>query len=133
MLEHNLHLDTRVTEDMPQLTRTPSPAAPGKRRSSSCQLLVSLKPTIASWHRRVHLGVSQVIIRFHNSYGAIISGNRLLEGIYEIAPLRFHGRGPDDYELYFRSHVPDLTWSSDRDEVVRVCEQISRLLPAAMV
>ena len=133
MLEHNLHLDARVAADMPRLTLTPSPAAPGDCRPSSCQFLASLKPTIASWHRRFHLGVSQVIIRFHNSYGAIISGNRLLEGSYEIAPLRFHGRGPDDYELYFRSHVPDLTWSSDRDEVVRVCEQISHLLPAAMV
>jgi hypothetical protein len=129
MLEPNLHLDTRVTADMPQLTLSPSPAAPGDCRPASCQFLARLQPTIASWHRRFHQGVNQVIIRFHNGYGAIISGNRLLEGIYEIAPLRFHGRGPDDYELYFRSHVPDLTWSSDRDELVRVCEQISRLLP----
>jgi hypothetical protein len=133
MLERNLHLDTRVTADMPQLTLTPSPATPGDCPLSPCQFLAPLQLIIASWHRRFHQGVDQVIIRFHNGYGAIISGNRLLEGIHEIAPLRFHGRGPDDYELYFRSHVPDLTWSSDRGEMVRVCEQISRLLPAAMV
>lgn len=133
MLEHNLRLDTRVTADMPQLTLTPPPATPGDCRPSSCKFLAPLLPNIASWHRRFHQGVNQVIIRFHNGYGAIISGNRLLEGIYEIAPLRFHGRGPDDYELYFRSHVPDLTWSSNHDEMVRVCEQISRLLPAVMV
>ncbi|MFA4903519.1 MAG: hypothetical protein WC600_12350 [Desulfobaccales bacterium] len=133
MLEHNLHLDTRVTTDMTQLTLTPSSATPGDCRPSSCQFLAPLQPTIASWQRRFHQGVNQVIIRFHNGYGALISGNRLLEGIYEIAPLRFHGGGPDDYEHYFRSHVPDLTWSSDRDELVRVCEQISRLLPAVTV
>jgi hypothetical protein len=129
MLEHNLQLDTRVTADMPQVTLTSSPATPEACRPASCQFLASLQPVIASWHRRSH----QVIIRFHNGYGAIISGNRLLEGIYEITPLRFHGRGPDDYELYFRSHVPDLTWSSDHDEMVRVCQQISHLLPVAVV
>jgi hypothetical protein len=133
MLEHNLHLDPRVTVDTPQLTLTPFSAAPGDCRPPSCQFLAPLQPSIASWRRRFHQGGNQVIIRFHNGYGAIISGNRLLEGIYEIVPLRFHGCGPDDYELYFRSHVPDLTWCSDRDEMVRVCEQISRLQPATMV
>jgi hypothetical protein len=128
MLEHNLRLNTVAAAEMP-----PPSATRGDCRLPSCQFLAPLQPTIASWYRRAHRGVKQVIIRFHNGYGAIISGNRLLEGIYEIAPLRFRGSGPDDYELYFRSHVPDLTWSSDRDEMIRVCEQISRLLPAAMV
>jgi hypothetical protein len=133
MLKHNIPLDTKITADMPQLTLTPSPEAPGDCRPSFCQFLAPLQSTIASWRHRFHQGGNQVIIRFHNDYGAIISGNRLPEGIYEIAPLRFHGRGPNDYELYFRSHVPDLTWSSERDELMRVCEQISRLLPVAMV
>jgi hypothetical protein len=128
MLEHNLHLNAVVTADMPPLSATR-----GDCRLPSCQSLAPLQPAIASWHRRAHRGVNQVIIRFHNGYGAIISENRLMKDIYEIAPLRFRGRGPDDYELYFRSHVPDLTWSSDCDEMIRVCEQISHLLPEAMV
>jgi hypothetical protein len=74
-----------------------------------------------------------VIIRFHNGYGAIISEYRLLEGIYEIAPLRFLGPGDGNYEFYFRSHVPDLTWCSHRDDMLLVCKQISGLLPVAEV
>jgi hypothetical protein len=50
----------------------------------------------------------------------------LLAGIFEIAPLWFHGAGPDDYEFYFRSHVPDLTWCAEPAELVGVCAQISR-------
>ena len=87
---------------------------------------------MASWHRCSHHGRNQVIIRFNNGYGAIISKYRLLEGIFEIAPLRFHGPGPDDHEFYFRSHVPDLTWCSDHEDMVQVCEQISRLLPTTV-
>jgi hypothetical protein len=61
----------------------------------------------------------------------MISASRLLEGFFEITPLRFHGPGPDDYEFHFRSHVPDLTWGSGCDEVLRVCGQIARLRPPA--
>ena len=132
MLDH-MHLDTRTAADKPQLTLPPSPATPGDCHLTSDQFLAPLHHTLASWHRHSQHDGSQVIIRFHNGYGAIISEHRLLEGTYGIAPLRFHGSGPDKYEFYFRSHVPDLTWCSDRDEMVRVCEQISRLQPALMV
>ena len=70
-----------------------------------------------------------MIIRFQNGYGAIISECRRPSGIYEVVPLRFHGPGLDDYEFYFRSHVADLTWCSEIDEIVKVCEQIARLRP----
>jgi hypothetical protein len=132
-LNHNLHLEPATAVDNPQLTvpslkseRLDDPLSPG-------QFLASLSHAIASLHRRTHQGGSQVIVRFKNGYGAIISAYRLLEGIYEIAPLRFHGPGPDDYEFYFRSHVPDLTWCSEREEIVSVCEQISQLLPPGTV
>jgi len=95
------------------------------------QLLAPLKDSMASWHRRPHPNGDQVIIRFHNGYGALISEYRLLAGIYEVAPLRFHGPEADDYEFYFRSHVADLTWCSHHAEMVLVCEQIARLLPPA--
>ena len=93
------------------------------------QFLSPIKDTMASWHHRPHPNGDQVIIRFHNNYGAIISEYRLLTGIYEVAPLWFHGPDADDYEFYFRSHVADLTWCSDHAEMLLVCEQIARLLP----
>lgn len=96
------------------------------------QLLAPIKDTMASWHRRPHTNGDQMIIRFNNNYGVIISEYRLLAGTYEVAPLRFHGPEADDYEFYFRSHVADLTWCSDQAEMVQVCEQIARLLPPVM-
>ena len=132
MLDHNLHLDTIAAADIPH-TLPPRSAGPWDCRLASGQFLAPLQPIIASWHRRSHQGGNQVIIRFHHGYGAIISEYRLLEGIYEIAPLRFPGPEADSYEFYFRSHVPDLTWCSDYDEMIGVCEQISRLLPVATV
>jgi hypothetical protein len=134
MLNHNPDLDTCVAAKTPQLPVPPPRLAPGR-------FLAPLSPAIASWHRRPHQGGSQVgsqggsqvIVRFLNGYGAIISEYSRPAGIYEIAPLRFHGPGPDDYELYFRSHVPDLTWCAASEEMVTVCEEIARLLPPAQV
>jgi hypothetical protein len=129
MLDHNLDLETLVSAKTPQLT-VPSPmAGRSESRLDPGRCLAPLGPAIASWQRRPHQGGSQVIIRFKNGYGAIISEDRRLEGIYEVLPLRFPGPGPDDYEFHFRSHVPDLTWCSGCEEVVGVCGQISRLLP----
>jgi hypothetical protein len=133
MLDHNLDLDTFVAAKTPQLT-VPSPrAGRPEGRVTPGRLLAPLSPAIASWHRRPHQGGSQVIVRFKNGYGAIISEYRRPAGMYEIAPLRFHGPGPDDYELYFRSHVPDLTWCSASEDMVAVCEEIARLIPPAQV
>jgi hypothetical protein len=101
--------------------------------SSVIQSLAPLSHAVASWHHHFNQGKDQVIIRFHNGYGAIFSEHRLLEGVYEIAPLRFHGPGPHDYDFYFRSHIADLTWCSDHDEMLRVCEQIACLLPPAAI
>lgn len=133
MPDHNLHLDIIVAAAMSRPAVPPPLAGQGDCRLASEQFLAPLRPAVASWHRRSQHGANQVIIRFHNGYGAIISEYRLLEGIYEIAPLKFHGPGPDDHGFYFRSHVSDLTWCSHYDEMVGVCEQISRLLPAATV
>jgi hypothetical protein len=129
MLNHNLHLDTLAAADMPQLTPPTPLIIRSDCRFASRQFLAPLRRAMASWHRGCHQGGNQLIVRFNNGYGAIISEYRLLEGIFEIAPLRFHGPGPDDHEFYFRSHVPDLTWCSDHAEMVRVCEQIARLQP----
>ena len=130
MLNHNLDLDTWAAAKTPQLTVPPPRLVPGR-------FLAPLSPAIASWHRRPHQegsqGGSQVIVRFLNGYGAIISEYRRPAGIYEIAPLRFHGPGPEDYELYFRSHVPDLTWCAASEEMVNVCQEIARLLPPVQV
>jgi hypothetical protein len=133
MLNHNLHLDAGIAVETPQHTEPSPQAARLEDRLSPGQVLAPLSHAIASRHCRLLQGGSQVIIRFKNGYGAIISQYRLLEGIYEIAPLRFHGPGPDDYAFHFRSHVPDLTWSAEPDEIVGVCEQISRLLPPGQV
>jgi len=133
MPNHNLHLNATTAPDTPQLA-VPAPQAEGLDcRFFPGQFLAPLGRAIGALYRRTHQGSSQVIIRFKNDYGAIISEYRLLEGMFEIAPLRFHGPGPDDYEFYFRSHVPDLTWCSDPDEMVGVLEQISRLLPPGTV
>jgi hypothetical protein len=133
MLDHTLHLDTPAAADMSQLTLPPFPARRPDSRFTASEFLVPLHHAVASWRRRSRQGGNQVIVRFNNGYGAIISQYRLPEGIFEIAPLRFHGPGPDDHEFYFRSHVPDLTWCSDRAEMMRVCEQIARLQPTAAV
>jgi hypothetical protein len=129
MLNHHPHREAVSAGAAGQLAVLSPPAEPLDHRLAPGRFPAPLKQAMASLHRRSHQGGEQVIIRFHNGYGAIISEYRLLEGIYEIAPLRFHGPGPDDYEFYFRSHVPDLTWCSDRDEILSVCGQISRLLP----
>jgi hypothetical protein len=133
MPDHNLHLDTLAAAYMSQPTLPPPLAKRSACRFASRQFLAPLHHALASWHRWSHQGGNQVIVRFNNGYGAIISEYRLLESIFEIAPLRFHGPGPADHEFYFRSHVPDLTWCSDHAEMVRVCEQIARLQPTATV
>ena len=145
MLNHNLNLDTCGAAKTPQ-PPGPSPVpGPAEGRVTPEGFLAPLSPAIAACHRRPHQGGSQcgsqegsqegsqVIVRFHNGYGAIISEYCRPAGIYEIAPLRFHGPGPDDYELYFRSHVPDLTWCSASQDMVAVCQEIARLLPSAQV
>jgi hypothetical protein len=132
MLNHHADLDSLAAARTPHLTVPPARAA-GPDRLDSDRCLASLGPNIASWHRRPHQGGSQLILRFNNGYGAIISEYRLLAGIYEILPLWFTGPGPDDYEFHFRSHVPDLTWCSGCEEIVGVCGQISRLLPRGRV
>ena len=133
MLNHDHDLDTLVAARPPHLSVPPTRAAGPEDRLDPDRCLATLAPNIASWHRRPHQGGSQVIIRFKNDYGAIISEYRLLAGIYEVLPLRFPGPGPDNYEFHFRSHVPDLTWCSGCDEIVGVCDQISRLLPPGRV
>jgi hypothetical protein len=133
MLNHDPDLDTLVAAKTPQFTVPPPRAARPEGRLDPGRFLTPLGPAIASWHRCPHQGGSQVIIRFKNGYGAIISEYRRLAGIYEVLPLRFPGPGPDDYEFHFRSHVPDLNWCSGCEEIVGVCDQISRLLPSGRV
>ena len=129
MLNHDQDLDTLVAAKNPHLT-VPSPMATlPEGRLAPGRFLATLSPAIASWRRRTHQGDSKVIIRFQNGLGAIISEHRRLAGTYEVAPLRFDGCNPDDYGFYFGSHVPDLTWCSTADEIVSICEQISRLAP----
>jgi len=129
MLDHTLHLDSLAAAGTPHLTFPPSQAKRADCRLASNLFPAPLHHAMASWHRRSHQNGNQVVIRFNNGYGAIISEYRLLEGIFEIAPLRFHGPGVDDHEFYFRSHIDDLTWCSDHEEIIKVCEQIARLLP----
>jgi hypothetical protein len=131
MLDHHLHLHPAVAEATPQPVAPAFRSEPLDRRPFSSQCLVPLKDAIASIYSSRNREEGCVIIRFTNDYGAMISAYRLLEGIMEIAPLRFHGPGPDDYEFHFRSHVPDLTWGSGCDEILRVCRQIARLRPPA--
>jgi len=127
MLNHDQDLDTLAAAKNPHLTLPSLMATPPEGRFAPGRFLTTLSPAIASWRRRTHQGDSKVIIQFQNGYGAIISEHRRLAGTYEVAPLRFHGYNPDDYEFYFGSHVPDLTWCSKTDEIVSLCEQISRL------
>ena len=133
MLNYDLNLDTLVPAETPQLTVPPPRPARPESRLDPGRFLTHLGPSFASWHHRPHQGGSQIIIRFENGYGAIISQYRHLAGIYEVLPLRFTGSGPDDYAFHFRSHVPDLTWCSGWEEIVGVCDQISRLRPSGRV
>ena len=132
MLDHTLHVNTPAAEELPQPPFPP----PGNRPNCRLvleQFLAPLPQNVASWQLCSHQSGNQMIIRFNNGYGVIILEYRLLEGIFEIAPLRFYGPGPDDHDFYFRSHVPDLTWSSDHAEIARVCEQIARLQPTTTI
>ncbi len=132
MLNHHPNLDRSVAADNPPGADPPLTAEGPGLRPVSGEILAPLSHAIGSLHNRAQ-GSDQVVIRFKNGFGAIISASRRVEGIYEVAPLRFYGPGPDDYELYFRSHVPDLTWCSQSDEMVGVCDQISRLRPSGRV
>jgi hypothetical protein len=129
MPDLNLQADPTMAAARPQRQHPPLQPELWDDGHAVIQSLGTLNHAIASWHWRLHQGRSRVIVRFHNGYGAIISEYHRREGIYEIAPLRFRGPEGDDYEFYFGSHVADLTWCSDRDELVRVCQQIARLLP----
>ena len=131
MLDHYLHLQPAVAVATPQPVTPAFRPEPPDRRPFSSQCLACLKDAVASSHSPCGREGSQIIIRFTNGYGALISAYRLLEGFFEVTPLRFHGPGPDDYEFHFRSHVPDLTWGSGCDEILRVCRQIARLRPPA--
>ncbi|MGB8991040.1 MAG: hypothetical protein WCD80_03195 [Desulfobaccales bacterium] len=131
MLDHHVHLQPAAAVATPQPVAPALRLEPLDRRPFSSQCLAPLKDVIASIHSSRDREESQIILRFTNGYGALISAYRLLEGFFEITPLRFHGPGPDDYEFHFRSHVPDLTWGSGCDEILRVCRQIARLRPSA--
>ena len=133
MLNHNLDLDTGAAAKTPPLPGPSPRAGRPEGRVTPERFLAPLSPTITSWHRRPHQGGIQVIVRFQNGFGAIISEYCQPAGVYEIAPLRFHGAGPDDYEFYFRSHVPDLTWCSASEDMVAVCREIARLFPPSQV
>jgi hypothetical protein len=133
MLIHDLDLETPGAATTQHLTVPPFGAAGTEGRFAPGRCLTDLDPNITSWHRRPHQGGSQVILRFKNGYGAIISECSRLAGIYEVLPLWFPGPGPNDYEFHFRSHVPDLTWCTGCEEIVGVCDQISRLLPPGRV
>jgi hypothetical protein len=129
MGNHNWQRDPDLTGE----TRSPIVSVPrgeGTERQVIGQCLARLSRSLASLHHGAHQGANQVIIRFKNGFGAMIVNHPRLAGIYEMAPLRFHGPGPDDYEFYFASHIPDLTWCAATDDMVRVGQQISRLRPA---
>ena len=133
MLNHHPNPGPSVAADPPPpAVQLPLPAGLDLRLFP-WQILAPLSQAIESLQRGADRGGAQLIIRFKNGFGAFISAYRLLEGIYEVAPLRFCGSGPGDYELYFRSHVPDLTWCSESADMVAVCDQISRLLPSGRV
>jgi hypothetical protein len=129
MLNHNPDLNTLVATKTLQLAVPRPRAAWPEGRLVSRQYPAPINPAIFSWHCRTQPEGTQVIIRFRNGYGAIISEYPRAAGTYEVAPLRFHGPDPDDYEFHFRSHVPDLTWCCEIAEIEGVCDQISRLLP----
>jgi hypothetical protein len=130
MLDPHVHLHPAVAVAAVQPLAPAFRPEPPDSRPFSTQCLAPLQDAITSIYRSRDRAEGGVIIRFTNDYGALISAHRLLEGILEIAPLRFHGPGPD-YEFHFRSHVPDLTWCSWCDEILRVCRQIARLRPPA--
>jgi len=129
MLNQSPPLDALRGGEVPATAGPIPPAKPQDRRLSPGACLAPLNYAISSRRGHHHRGVQQTIIRFHNGYGAIITEGRWPGSLYEIAPVRFRGSGPDDYEFYFRSHVPDLTWCSDHAEILSICEQISRLGP----
>jgi hypothetical protein len=129
MLNCNQDLDNPAAADPPHLAADPLMATPPEGGLAPGRFLATLSPAITSWRRCARQEDSRVIIRFQNGYGAIISEHRRPAGMYEVAPLRFHGCNPDDYGFYFGSHVPDLTWCSTVDEIVSLCEEISRLAP----
>jgi hypothetical protein len=123
MLNHDQKIDTVAAVKNPHLTVAATRATPPEGWFVLGRFLATLTSTIVSWHHCTLKGdgASKVIIRFQNGYGAIISEQCRPDGTYEVAPVRFHGPNPDDYEFYFRPHVPDLTWCSKSDEILSLC------------
>lgn len=79
MLNYHLHREAIRTGELPQLDAPPIPAQPLDHRLFPGSCLAPLSHAIASLDRRSHQGGNQVIIRFSNGYGAIISEYRLLQ------------------------------------------------------
>jgi hypothetical protein len=73
MLNHDLNLAHPVAAKTPQLNVPPPRAARPEGWLDPGRFLTPLGHAIASWHHQPHQGGSQVIIRFKNGYGAIIS------------------------------------------------------------
>ena len=86
-----------------------------------------LDDRLASIHSRRLLAGSQIIVRFKNGYGANILHNRLEEGLSEIAFLKFHGAGINDFDFMHDGPVPDLTWCFKPGEIYSLCEAIAGL------
>lgn len=86
-----------------------------------------LADQVVSIHTRSLLIGLQIIVRFHNGFGATILTDRLKEGLAEVAVLRFSGPGITDFDYVHDGPVPDLSWCYNPEEIISLCEQISRL------
>ena len=85
-----------------------------------------LAANIAGLHTSAQIMEQQVIVKFKNRYGVRISQSNLHKGLYVVAPLKFQGSQPDQYECAHDAVVPGQIWCFTSDEVFTICQDVAR-------
>lgn len=86
-------------------------------------LLNPISPRIASFNVRPAMYGHKAILRFTNDYGVEIFKHTNDE-FFEMTVIRFRG---GSYEFAFDTSIPDLNLGYSDDDVLKLCQDVSRL------
>ena len=86
-------------------------------------LLNPIAPNITSFNVRPAMYGHKAILRFNNDYGVEIF-KHTNDDFFEMTVIRFRGR---TYEFAFDTSIPDLNLGYTDEDVLRLCQDVSRL------
>jgi hypothetical protein len=66
------------------------------------------------------------LIRFTNDYGIEIFKYPEAD-FFEMTVIKFTGKEMDNYEFAFNTPIPDLNLGFTEEDILRLCQQVSRL------